>query len=93
MATVSESQYMNTVAELGCYLCQHLGHGATPAQLHHPREGSGMAQRAQNWLVIPTCQHHHLDAQDGLHGLRKAWKLASVGEMDALAWVIERLNP
>ncbi|EKD98771.1 MAG: hypothetical protein ACD_23C00277G0003 [uncultured bacterium] len=52
-----------------------------------------MAQRAQNWLVIPTCQHHHLDAQDGLHGLRKAWKLASVGEMDALAWVIERLNP
>ena len=92
MTTASEKSYMGRVAALGCYLCQHLGYGATPAQLHHPREGVGMAQRQSNWLVIPICPTHHQDAQDGIHGQRRAWKLASVDEMDALAWVIERLN-
>jgi hypothetical protein len=87
-----EKIYLRRVAELGCYLCSHLGHGATPAQLHHPRNGVGMAQRQSNWLCIPLCQTHHQDSVDGIHGQRRAWKLAGVGEMDALAWVVWRLN-
>ena len=92
MTTSAEKRYMGSVADMGCYLCQHLGYGATPAQLHHAREGVGAAQRASNFMVIPLCQTHHTDAQDGIHGQRRAWKLASVNEMDALAWVIERMN-
>lgn len=92
MTTASERDYMGRVAALGCYLCNHLGYGYNEAQLHHPREGVGMAQRQSNWLVLPVCQIHHQDAQYGIHGQRKAWKLAGVVEMDALAWVIERLN-
>lgn len=90
--TIAERHHMDRVASLGCFLCDHLGYGATPAQLHHLREGAGMAQRQSNWLVVPICPTHHTDSQDGLHGQRKAWKLASVDEIDALAWVIERLH-
>jgi len=93
MSTIAEKLYMARVAALGCFLCQKLGHGATPAQLHHPREGLGMAQRASNWLVVPLCDAHHANSSpDGIHGQRRAWKLAGAGEMDALAWVIEKLN-
>jgi len=93
MSTIAEKQWMGRVAALGCYLCQHLGYGATPAQVHHLREGQGMSQRASNWLVAPLCDKHHANSSpDGIHGQRRAWKLAHVDEMDALAWVIERLS-
>lgn len=90
--TRSEKQWLDRVAGLGCYLCRHLGHGPTPAQIHHLREGQGMAQRGSNWTVIPLCDRHHANSSpDGIHGGRKAWKLAHVDEMDALADTIERL--
>lgn len=93
MTTASERDYMGRVGALGCYLCIHLGYGATPAQVHHLREGVGMGQRNNSWLTVPLCDAHHSNASpDGIHGQRKAWKLAGVGELDALAWVIWKLN-
>jgi hypothetical protein len=92
MTTKAESEHINQVAALGCYLCRHLGYGATPAQVHHIREGQGMAQRGSNWLTVPLCDAHHANSsQDGIHGQRRAWKLAGVDEMDALADTIERI--
>ncbi len=91
--TKAEKRYLDRVASLGCYLCQHLGYGATPAQVHHLREGVGMAQRNSNYLTVPLCEKHHANSsQDGIHGQRRAWKLAQVSEMDAIAWVIQKLN-
>jgi len=88
-----ESKYMGRVASLGCYLCRHLGYGFTSAQVHHIREGQGMSQRASNFLTVPLCDTHHSNSsEDGIHGMRRAWKLASVGEMDALANTIMMLN-
>lgn len=88
----SEKQWLDRVASLGCYLCRHLGYGPTPAQIHHLREGQGMSQRGSNWTVIPLCDRHHANnSPDGIHGGRKAWKLAQVDEMDGLADTIERL--
>lgn len=84
--TSAERIHMDRVAALGCYLCRHLGYGPSPAQIHHVREGKGMAQRAQHWLVVPLCDRHHANSSpDGIHGQRRAWKLAHVDEMDALA--------
>ena len=88
----SEKYWLDRVANLGCYLCRHLGYGPTPAQIHHLREGQGMAQRGSHWTVIPLCDRHHANSSsDGIHGGRKAWKLAQVDEMDALSDTIERL--
>lgn len=52
MTTKAEKAYMGRVADLGCYLCQHLGYGPTPAQVHHIREGQGMAHACQQF---PCC--------------------------------------
>ena len=92
MTTKAEKHHMDRVANLGCYLCRHLGYGVTPAQVHHLREGLGMSQRASNYLTIPLCDRHHANSSpDGIHGQRKAWKLAQVDEMDGLADTLERL--
>ena len=93
MTTKAERDHMGRVASLGCYLCRHMGYGPTPAQVHHLREGQGMAQRASHYLTIPLCDTHHANSSpDGIHGQRRAWKLAGVGEMDALADTIEQLS-
>jgi hypothetical protein len=92
VSTKAEHQHMGRVAALGCYLCRELGHGPTPAQVHHVREGLGMGQRASNWLTVPLCDRHHANSSpDGWHGQRLAWKQAGRDEMDALADTIMRL--
>lgn len=91
--TKAEKKYLARVASLGCYLCHHLGYGHAEAQVHHLREGVGLAQRNSNYLTVPLCDAHHANSSpDGIHGQRRAWKLAQVGEMDALAWTLEKLN-
>lgn len=86
MTTKAEKRYMDRVAQLDCVLC-----GDSPVQLHHVREGQGMAQRAQNWLVIPLCPDCH-QGTSGIHGNRQRLKFAKVDEMDLLSKTIERLN-
>lgn len=92
MTTVAEKKHMGRVAQLGCFMCHATGYGHEDAQVHHLREGEGMAQRGSNWLTVPLCDRHHSNASpDGIHGHRRAWKLAQLNEMDALAWTLERL--
>lgn len=81
---------MGRVAALGCALCNKLGYGPTPAQVHHIREGQGMSQRASNFLTIPLCPDHHTGPQ-GWHGDRRAFKLAGEDEVSLLAWTLEEL--
>jgi hypothetical protein len=91
MATKAEARYLSKVAGLGCALCWHLDRVETPAEIHHVREGQGMAQRASNWLGVPLCPEHHRGAT-GLHGLgpRGFERRYGVDEMDLLALTIER---
>lgn len=87
----SERLYLGRVARLGCMLCRVLGYDETPAEIHHVREGQGMAQRAENWLVVPLCPAHHRGTH-GIHGDREDFKRARVDEMDLLAMTIGELN-
>jgi len=92
-ATAAEKRHMGRVAALGCILCDHLGLGATPAQVHHIREGQAMSQRASNFLTIPLCPEHRT-GKTGLHGMgTNAFERAyCVTELDLLAMTIERLG-
>lgn len=92
-ATAAEKRHMGRVAALGCILCDHLSLGATPAQVHHIREGQGMSQRASNFLTVPLCPGHH-QGGTGLHGLgTNAFERAyGLSELDLLAMTIERLG-
>jgi hypothetical protein len=68
MTTVAERKHMNRVAELGCIVCRRMGYEGTPSELHHPRGGAGMAQRASHMDVLPLCVEHHR-GKTGVHGL------------------------
>ncbi len=85
--------HMGRVASLGCVLCQHLGRGPTPAEVHHIREGQGAAQRASDFLVAALCPECHRGAS-GIHGLgrRGFERRYRLSELDLLAMTIERLE-
>lgn len=86
----ADKSHLSRVASLGCGLCRRIGYGETPAEIHHPREGQGMAQRGSNWLAIGLCPEHHRGPH-GIHGDRQAFKDARVDEMDLLADTLEQL--
>jgi Protein of unknown function (DUF968). len=74
--TVEEKQYLSDVASLGCVCCRNLGYGPTPAQVHHPRKGRGMGQRAAHTDGIPLCPRHHLATYPtGFHANARQWQL------------------
>jgi len=88
--SLAAKRHLTAVAAQGCALCRRMGYDETPAEIHHIREGQGMAQRAQDWLVVPLCPEHHRGTH-GIHGDRRAFRDAAVDELDLLADTIARL--
>lgn len=88
-----KQRYLSRVSDLGCAICQEIGYGATPAQLHHPRFCVGLSERASDWLVIPLCREHH-QGDTGFHKLGPAEFKRRYGfsEPELIAWTIERLQ-
>lgn len=66
--TAAERAYMGHVAALGCAVCRRLGHGATPAIVHHQRTGQGK-MRASHYRTAPLCPRHHQDSGVGVHDM------------------------
>jgi len=66
--TKDEKKHLNKVAEIGCVLCHLQGTPGTPAEIHHPRKGTGMAQKASHYDAIPLCPAHHR-GDIGIHGM------------------------
>jgi len=85
VASKKEKKWMDMVAELPCACCGEHG-----VQLHHIREGLGMAQRASNFLVIPLCPPCHT-GPSGVHGDRSMMRIKKLTELDMLASTIEAL--
>ena len=85
MTTAAMKKHMDKVAQLPCCTC-----GAEPVELHHVREGQGMAQRASNWLVVPLCPSCHRGSK-GVHGDKSMMRLKKMTELDMLAMTLERM--
>jgi hypothetical protein len=66
--TKDEKKHLDLLSQLGCIVCARLGYGETPAEIHHPRKGTGLALRASHYDAIPLCLEHHR-GQTGVHGL------------------------
>lgn len=58
--SVADKKHLDLVASLGCIICRR------PAQIHHPRDGMGMSQRAPDSEAIPLCADHHTDGGLGV---------------------------
>lgn len=66
--TKAEKEHLSKVAALGCMVCKRMGYEGTPAEIHHPRRGTGLGQRASHYDAIPLCPEHHR-GNTGIHGL------------------------
>lgn len=86
--TVKSSNHMERVASLGCVLCERIGLGYVPAEVHHIFDS---AERS-DFLTIPLCQEHHRGGT-GFHGLgeREFNRRYKTSEAHLLARTLERL--
>lgn len=96
---VAEGKYLGRLTRLGCIACRYASDSAGQKNydppdpslqltvIHHPREGQGGAQRAQNWLGIPLCVEHHT-GRLGVHKNGNKIPSLKLDEMDLLALTI-----
>jgi len=59
-----DPEYLDRVARLGCIACQTMGYYTPAVEIHHPRFGQGMGQRADDKDAIGLCYLHHLMRTD-----------------------------
>ena len=81
-----ESQWIGWVKAVPCVVCANWDlHQNGPTLAHHPREGSGMSQRAGHFLACALCHDHHQGA-NGIHslGTRGFETRYKMDEMDAV---------
>jgi len=57
--TKDEKRHLSRVAELGCIACYLQGTPGTPAEIHHPRAGTGAGRKASHFDALPLCPPHH----------------------------------
>lgn len=55
----AEKLHLSRVAALGCIACYQQGTPGTPAEIHHPRAGTGAGRRASHFDAIGLCPMHH----------------------------------
>ena len=67
--TKDEKRHLSALTELGCAVCRRMGYPGTPAEIHHPRQGVGKAQKASHWDAIPLCPSHHRQGPHAVHTL------------------------
>lgn len=87
----SEKAHLDAVAGLGCIVCRNIGHGHTPALVHHINTG-GTSLRAPHFLTIPLCPYHHQTGPFGeaVHNGKRTFEanfgteLALLGQVQAL---------
>ncbi|MFQ2052050.1 Ref family recombination enhancement nuclease [Aeromonas veronii] len=86
--TKADKDWLSDVSSLGCIACRNAGYGATPAEIHHVRAGSGMAQRAEHTRVLPLCPRHHRAChQTGFHAAPRTWQQEHGSEEELLEQV------
>jgi len=75
--TKTERQHLNKVAALGCIACYQQGTPGTPAEIHHPRAGTGAGRRASHFDAIGLCPMHHRGTAGlsvpSIHGSKNAF--------------------
>lgn len=78
--TAAERRHIERVKEMACVVCDAPG----PSDAHHIKQSSA-------WHCVPLCKDCHQGPLLGIHGQRRAWAIAKMDEMDALAETMRRL--
>lgn len=86
MSLPKNHQHLMTLRSMPCCLCGEMG----PNEVHHVRQGQGLAQKASDYLAIPLCPDCHRGPK-GRHGDQSLFRLYKVTEMDLLGQVVEAI--
>lgn len=90
--TKTAGSHRDWIANQPCVLCELLGcTQSSKTDVHHVREGQGVAQRASDYLAIPLCHEGCHQGPQGIHGDRSLLRLAKVEELDLLAFVVAQM--
>lgn len=72
-----ERQHLSKVAAFGCIACYRQGTPGTPCEIHHPRAGTGIGQKASHFDAIGLCPPHHRGTAGlsipSIHGSKNAF--------------------
>lgn len=72
-----ERQHLSKVAAFGCIACYRQGTPGTPCEIHHPRAGTGIGQKASHYDAIGLCPPHHRGTAGlsipSIHGSKNAF--------------------
>lgn len=75
--TKAEKEHLSKVAALGCIACYVQSTPGSPAEIHHPRAGTGAGRRASHYEAIPLCPPHHRGTAGlsvpSIHGSKNAF--------------------
>lgn len=82
--TADERRHVHRVKLLSCGVCGAGGGESAPSEAHEIEQGLW-------WLSIPLCDDCHRGQRNGLHGLRYAWKVRKLSELDVLNDTIRRM--
>ncbi|WP_329768936.1 Ref family recombination enhancement nuclease [Stenotrophomonas maltophilia] len=59
--TIAQQQRMDAITEIGCIVCDALGHGFMPCQVHHLLVGGKHGQKRRGHaFTIGLCPWHHV---------------------------------
>ncbi len=94
--TIDERNHYDKLSQLGCIVCNVLGHGYSAPHIHHIKSGNaGMGKKSHWSLAIPLCPTHHQHGGYGvaIHAGKKAFE-AAVGmtEVELLNATLNRLE-
>jgi hypothetical protein len=94
--TKDERNHYDKLSQLGCIVCQVLGHGYSAPHIHHIKSGNaGMGKKSHWSLAIPLCPQHHQHGGYGvaIHAGKKAFEAAiSMTEVELLNETLNRLE-
>ena len=94
--TKDERNHYDKLSQLGCIVCNVLGHGYSAPHIHHIKSGNaGMGKKSHWSLAIPLCPQHHQHGGYGvaIHAGKKAFETAvGMTEVELLNATLNRLE-
>ena len=92
MSTAAETRHKGRIAAMPCVCCELLGQSQeSRTEVHHVREGVGMAKRSSDFLAIPLCGEGCHRGPLGIHGDRSLMRILKTDELGLLAETLRRL--
>ena len=90
-----ERQHYDRISQSGCIVCNILGYGYSPTEIHHIRTGTGKGQKSHWSKAIGLCPTHHRLGGYGvaIHAGIKGFELAlGMTELELLEKQLELLG-